>query len=53
MRHHTYLLRCLPIAQRATLQKTGIGSHNFVWAFHSESQEELLDFIPSMRQVGA
>ncbi|XP_050731976.1 dmX-like protein 2 isoform X2 [Eriocheir sinensis] len=50
MRHHTYLLRCLPIAQRAALQKTGIGSHNFVWAFHSESQEELLDFIPSMRQ---
>ncbi|XP_069954424.1 dmX-like protein 2 isoform X5 [Cherax quadricarinatus] len=50
MRHHTYLLRCLPIAQRAALQKGGIGSHNFVWAFHSESQEELLDFIPSMRQ---
>ncbi|XP_042889042.1 dmX-like protein 2 isoform X6 [Penaeus japonicus] len=50
MRHHTYLLRCLPIAQRAALQKGGIGSHNFVWAFHSESQEELLEFIPSMRQ---
>ncbi|KAK3861276.1 hypothetical protein Pcinc_032726 [Petrolisthes cinctipes] len=50
MRHHTYLLRCIPIAQRAALQKAGIGSHNFVWAFHSESQEELLDFIPSMRQ---
>ncbi|KAG7176585.1 DmX-like protein 1-like, partial [Homarus americanus] len=50
MRHHTYLLRCIPIAQRATLQKGGIGSHNLVWAFHSESQEELLDFIPSMRQ---
>ncbi|XP_071522289.1 dmX-like protein 2 [Panulirus ornatus] len=50
MRHHTYLLRCLPIAQRAALQKGGIGSHNFVWAFHSESQEELLDFISSMRQ---
>ncbi|KAK7072832.1 DmX-like protein 1 [Halocaridina rubra] len=49
MRHHTYLLRCLPIAQRAALQKGGIGSHNFVWAFHSESQEELLDFIPSVR----
>ncbi|XP_076053753.1 rabconnectin-3 alpha isoform X2 [Oratosquilla oratoria] len=50
MRHHTYLLRCLPIGQRATLQKGGIGSHNIVWAFHSESQEELLDFIPSVRQ---
>nr|XP_045610736.1 dmX-like protein 2 [Procambarus clarkii] len=50
IRHHTYLLRCIPIAQRAALQKVGIGSHNFVWAFHSESQEELLDFIPSMRQ---
>ncbi|XP_068239086.1 dmX-like protein 2 isoform X2 [Palaemon carinicauda] len=49
VRHHTYLLRCLPIAQRAALQKAGIGCHNFVWAFHSESQEELLDFIPSVR----
>ena len=44
-------MRCLPIGQRASLQKSGIGSHNIVWAFHSESQDELLDFIPAVRQV--
>ncbi|KAB7507520.1 DmX-like protein 1, partial [Armadillidium nasatum] len=51
MRQHTYLLRCLPIGQRAQLQKAGIGCHNIVWAFHSESHDELLDFIPAVRQV--
>ncbi|KAL7632237.1 UNVERIFIED_CONTAM: hypothetical protein RMT77_017453 [Armadillidium vulgare] len=50
MRQHTYLLRCLPIGQRAQLQKAGIGCHNIVWAFHSESHDELLDFIPAVRQ---
>ena len=51
IRHHTYLLRCLPLAQRAAIQKGGVGSPNICWAFHSESQEELLEFIPSVRQV--
>ncbi|KAF2367901.1 RAVE complex protein Rav1 C-terminal [Trinorchestia longiramus] len=49
LRHHTYLLRCLPLGQRSALQRSGIACHNIVWAFHSESQEELLQFVPSVR----
>ncbi|KAL1453926.1 hypothetical protein WDU94_010228 [Cyamophila willieti] len=47
MKHYTYLLRCLPIAQRAQFQRQGIATNNLVWAFHSESEEELLNLIPS------
>ncbi|KAL1117874.1 hypothetical protein AAG570_004187 [Ranatra chinensis] len=47
MKHYNYLLRCLPIAQRAQFQRQGIASSNVVWAFHSESEEELLLLIPS------
>ncbi|XP_066150653.1 dmX-like protein 2 isoform X3 [Euwallacea fornicatus] len=47
MKHYSYLLRCLPLAQRSLLQKNGVGSNNLAWAFHSESQEELLNLIPS------
>ena len=47
MKHFTYLQRCLPIKQRAQLQKQGLGTENIIWAFHSES-EELLDMIPSV-----
>ncbi|XP_075227186.1 rabconnectin-3 alpha isoform X2 [Lycorma delicatula] len=47
MKHYNYLLRCLPIVQRAKFQKQGISTNNLVWAFHSESEEELLQLIPS------
>ncbi|XP_033329143.2 rabconnectin-3 alpha isoform X7 [Megalopta genalis] len=47
MKHYNYLIRCLPLGQRAQFQKQGISSNNLVWAFHSESEEELLDLIPS------
>ncbi|CAH1131144.1 unnamed protein product [Ceutorhynchus assimilis] len=47
MKHYSYLLRCLPLAQRSQFQKNGVGSNNLAWAFHSESQEELLNLIPS------
>ncbi|XP_019889652.1 dmX-like protein 2 isoform X7 [Ooceraea biroi] len=47
MKHYNYLIRCLPLAQRAQFQKQGIASNNLVWAFHSESEEELLGLIPS------
>ncbi|XP_026493459.2 dmX-like protein 2 isoform X2 [Vanessa tameamea] len=46
MKHYGYLLRCLPLAQRATLQRTGVGTCNLVWAFHSETHEQLLALIP-------
>ncbi|XP_015840615.1 dmX-like protein 2 isoform X1 [Tribolium castaneum] len=47
MKHYGYLLRCLPLAQRTQFQKQGVGTNNLAWAYHSESQEELLNLIPS------
>ncbi|CAG9833364.1 unnamed protein product [Diabrotica balteata] len=47
MKHYGYLLRCLPLAQRTQFQKQGVGNNNLAWAYHSESQEELLNLIPS------
>jgi len=47
MKHYNYLLRCLPLNQRTSFQKQGVGTSNIVWAFHSESEEELLNLIPS------
>ncbi|CAG0879339.1 unnamed protein product [Cyprideis torosa] len=47
MRHHIYLMRCLPRGQRAPLQVKGMATSNLVWAFHSESEEELLQLLPS------
>ena len=47
MKHYNYLIRCLPLAQRAQFQKQGVSTNNLVWAFHSESEEELLALIPS------
>ncbi|XP_037874527.1 dmX-like protein 2 isoform X1 [Bombyx mori] len=46
MKHYGYLLRCLPLAQRAALQRTGVGTCNLVWAFHSETHEQLLALVP-------
>lgn len=50
VRHHTYLMRCLPLIQRAQLQQKGLGTHSIVCAFHSETQEELLQLIPSVQR---
>lgn len=47
MKHFNYLLRCLPLAQRNQFQKQGVGTSNIVWAFHSESEEDLLNLIPN------
>jgi len=50
MRQHVYLTRCLPMKQRNELKTSGIGSHNLVWAFHSESQDELISLIPCVQR---
>ncbi|XP_055931190.1 dmX-like protein 2 isoform X2 [Argiope bruennichi] len=50
VRHYVYLTLCLPLSQRAQLQNQGLGSHSLVWAFHSETQEELLQLIPCMQK---
>lgn len=47
MKHYNYLIRCLPMAQRVQFQKQGVSTNNLVWAFHSESEDELLGLIPS------
>lgn len=47
MKHYTYLLRCLPLVQRNQFQRQGVTTSNLVWAFHSESEEEMLNLIPS------
>ena len=47
MRQHIYLLKCLPLMQRKSLQRNGLGLHNIIWAFHSETQEELVQLILS------
>ncbi|XP_053611658.1 dmX-like protein 2 isoform X3 [Plodia interpunctella] len=46
MKHYGYLLRCLPLAQRAALQRSGVGTCNLVWAFHSETHDQLLQLVP-------
>ena len=50
MRQHIYLLCCLPIVQRKQLQVQGLASCNLVWAFHSETQEEIIQLIPCMQK---
>lgn len=50
MRQHIYLTRCLPMKQRNELKASGIGNHNLVWAFHSESQDELISLIPCVQR---
>lgn len=47
MKHFSYLLRCLPLRERNQIQRQGVATSNIVWAFHSESEEELLNMIPS------
>ncbi|GIY65182.1 dmX-like protein 2 [Caerostris extrusa] len=34
----------------AQLQTQGLGSHSLVWAFHSETQEELLQLVPCVQK---
>lgn len=45
IRQHMYLLRSLPLSQRKQLHREGISTCNMVWAFHSESQSELVQMI--------
>ncbi|KAI1301706.1 DmX-like protein 2 [Halotydeus destructor] len=52
MRQHTYLLKCLPMAQRRQLHKDGLNTCNLVWAFHSETEEELVQLITSQQRRG-
>lgn len=48
VRQHVYLLRCLPMKQRGSVQKQGIESSYIAWAFHSENQQELLQAVTNI-----
>lgn len=50
MRQYVYLTKCLPMKQRGDLRMTGIGTDNIVWAFHSETQDELIGLIPCLQR---
>ena len=50
MKNHCYLKRCLPIGQRAALSKVGLNTSNIIWGFQSESEEELVSFVPSVQK---
>ncbi|XP_066271220.1 dmX-like protein 2 [Branchiostoma lanceolatum] len=50
MRHHLYLLRSLPPVQRAQVFRQGLATSNFAWAFHSESEADLLNMIPTLHK---
>uniref|UniRef100_A0A7E4VLC2 WD_REPEATS_REGION domain-containing protein n=1 Tax=Panagrellus redivivus TaxID=6233 RepID=A0A7E4VLC2_PANRE len=63
MKQHEYLLRCLPIHQRQQLKTKGLSTAHIIWAFHSDTETELLNAIPccqrgqetweELRSVGA
>ena len=38
-RHYVYLVNTLPLHQRAQIQRQGLNTSFFVWAFHSEATE--------------
>jgi hypothetical protein len=50
MRQYVYLTKCLPMKQRNELRSTGIGTDHIVWAFHSETQDELIGLIPCLQR---
>ena len=45
VRSYNYLLRTLPTTQRDKLAAAGLGTLNYAWAFHSESESELIKAI--------
>ncbi|VDD82171.1 unnamed protein product [Mesocestoides corti] len=49
MRLFSYLCGTLPPGKRNQLLKSGLTSRSFVWAFHSEADEVLLNFLPSRK----
>ena len=50
MKNHCYLKRCLPMGQRAALSKVGLNTSNIIWGFQSESEEELVSFVPGVQK---
>jgi DmX-like protein len=53
LRCYNYLSRTLPASNRNKLKDVGLGTANYVWAFHSECQQELLNAIPQISSSAA
>ncbi|CAK5007291.1 unnamed protein product [Meloidogyne enterolobii] len=49
-KQYEYLLRCLPLKQRKQLKTNGISSAYVIWAFHSDTEAELLSSIPCVQR---
>ena len=45
------LLKSLPPTMRSKAAKQGLASSDFAWAFHSESEEELLSMVPALQRL--
>lgn len=50
MKFYMGLLKSLPLPQQEQLKRQGLVSSHFIWAFHSEAEEELLSLLPSMQK---
>ncbi|PIK56051.1 putative dmX-like protein 2 [Apostichopus japonicus] len=50
MKFYMGLLKSLPLPQQQNLKRQGLVSSHFIWAFHSEAEEELLSLLPSMQK---
>lgn len=50
VRLHTFLLTSLPPVHRAQLLCQGLSTCHYIWAFHSEAEEELLNMLPCMQK---
>uniref|UniRef100_A0AC35TZX5 WD_REPEATS_REGION domain-containing protein n=1 Tax=Rhabditophanes sp. KR3021 TaxID=114890 RepID=A0AC35TZX5_9BILA len=50
LKQHEFLLKCLPMNQRHMLRRKGVSTSNTIWAFHSESETELLNAIPCFQK---
>ncbi|XP_026177170.1 dmX-like protein 1 isoform X2 [Mastacembelus armatus] len=50
VRLHTFLSTSMPPAHRAQLLRQGLSTCHYAWAFHSESDEELLNMLPALQK---
>ncbi|KAE9556016.1 hypothetical protein FO519_000762 [Halicephalobus sp. NKZ332] len=50
MKQHEYLMKCLPIKQRQMMKSKGLSTSHIIWAFHSDTETELLNAIPGCQK---
>ena len=50
MKQHEYLMKCLPLKQRQLMKAKGLSTAHIIWAFHSDTETELLNAIPGCQK---